>query len=213
MACFLLNLAYTHFLLFCNHITISFCFRVVDNPTNPCGHLSCPPNSRCIVGTNGTAKCACAKNSCPQLNEFVCGSNGKTYRNTCEMEYDSCDSNETITAAHKGHCRSKWSQMAISICVIVLLLWSAPLAYLHLPSSSNSFVSGNFVKRFQNSGLNKFVNGYDVLSFGKRRVSCYFTLKLIPLLIFLQVDKTTLILQVHVLSANNVRAIKLLGLS
>ena len=115
MACFLQNFAYTHFLLFCNHIIISFCFLVVDNPTNPCGHLSCPPNSRCIVGTNGTAKCACAKNSCPQLNELVCGSNGKTYRNTCEMENDSCDNNETITVAHKGHCRSKWSQMAISI--------------------------------------------------------------------------------------------------
>ena len=209
MACFLLNFADTHFLLFRNHIIISFCFLVVDNPTNPCGHLSCPANSRCIVGTNGTAKCACAKNSCPQLNEFVCGSNGKTYRNTCEMENDSCDSNETITVAHKGYCRSKWSQMAISICGIVLPLWSAPLACLHFPSSSNSFVISNFVKRFQNSGLNKFVNGYDVLSFGKRRVSSYLTLTLISLLIKQQ--KTTLILQVHNLSPNNVRAIKLLS--
>lgn len=99
------------------------------------------------------------------------------------MENDSCDSNETITVAHKGHCRSKWSQMAISTCVIVLLLWSAPLAYLHFPSSSNSFVNSNFVKRLQNSGLKKFVNGYDVLSFGKRRVSSYLTLTLILLLI------------------------------
>ena len=182
MACFLLNFADTHFLLFRNHIIISFCFLVVDNPTNPCGHLSCPPNSRCIVRTNGTAKCACTKNSCSRLNEFICGSNGKTYRNTCEMENDSCDSNETITVAHKGHCRSKWSEMAISICVIVLLLWSASLAYLHFPSSFSSFVDGIFVERFQNSGLNKFVNGYVVLSFGKRRVSSYLTLTLISLL-------------------------------
>ena len=184
MACFLLNSAYTHFLLFCNHIITSFCFFVVDNPTSPCGHLSCPPNSRCIVGTNGTAKCACAKNSCPRLNEFVCGSNGKTYRNTCEMENDSCDSNETITVAHKGHCRSKWSEMAISISVIVLLLWSTSLVYLHFPSSSSSFVDGIFVERFQNSGLNKFVNGYVVLSIGKRNVSSYLTLPLISVLIF-----------------------------
>ena len=184
MACFLLNSAYTHFLLFCNHIITFFCFFVVDNPTSPCGHLSCPPNSRCIVGTNGTAKCACAKNSCPRLNEFVCGSNGKTYRNTCEMENDSCDSNETITVAHKGHCRSKWSEMAISISVIVLLLWSASLVYLHFPSSSSSFVDGIFVERFQNSGLNKFVNGYVVLSIGKRNVSSYLTLTLISVLIF-----------------------------
>lgn len=179
MACFLLNFADTHFLLFCNHIIISVCFLVVDNPTNPCGHLSCPANSRCIVGTNGTAKCACAKNSCPQLNEFVCGSNGKTYRNTCEMENDSCDSNVTITVAHKGHCRSKWSQY---MCYCPP--WSAPLAYLHFPSSSNFFVNGNFVKRFQNSGLNKFVNGYVVLSIGKRNVSSYLTLTLISVLIF-----------------------------
>lgn len=185
MACFLLNVADTHFLLFCKHIIISFCFLVADNPTNPCGRLSCPPNSRCIVGTNGTAKCACAKNSCPQLNEFVCGSNGKTYRNTCEMQNDSCDSNETITVAHKGHCRSKCSQMAFSICVIVLLLWQLLWpTYTSPRSSSNSFVNGNVVKRFQNSGLNNFVNGYDVLSFGKRRVSSYLTLTLISLLIF-----------------------------
>ena len=119
IACFLLHFAYTHFLLFCNHVILSFCFLVVDNPTNPCGHLRCPPYSRCIVGTYGTAKCACAKNSCPQRNEFVCGSNGKTYRNTCEMENYSCYNNETITVAHKGHCRSKWSQMAIITAVYV----------------------------------------------------------------------------------------------
>ena len=82
------------------------------------------------------------------------------------------------TAEVSGH---KWP--SVYICVIVLLLWSAPLAYLHFPSSSNSFVNGNFLKRFQNSGLNKFVNGYDVLSFGKRRVSSYLTLTLILLLI------------------------------
>ena len=72
-----------------------------------------------------------------------------------------------------------------SVYVIVLLLWSAPLAYLHFPSSSSSFVNGYFVKRFQNSNLNKFVNGCNLISFGKRRVSSYLNLTLISPLFFL----------------------------
>ena len=90
----------------------------------------------------------------------------------------------TVMLLLRSHTRDTAEVSGRSICVIVLLLWSAPLAYLHFPSSSNSFVNGNFVKRFQNSGLNKFVNGYGVLSFGNRRVSSYLTLTLISPLIF-----------------------------
>ena len=85
----------------------------------------------------------------------------------------------TVMLLLRSHTRDTAEVSGRSICVIVLLLWSAPLA-----SSSNFLVNGNFVKRFQNSGLNKFVNGYVVLSIGKRNVSSYLTLTLISVLIF-----------------------------
>ena len=79
---------------------------IVDNPTNICDHLSCPPYSNCIVSSNGIAECACAK-SCPLVINVVCGGNGKTYHNTCEMKKDACESRKSISVVRKRHCNSK----------------------------------------------------------------------------------------------------------
>lgn len=77
-----------------------------DSPTTPCARKACPPHARCVVESNGSADCVCAKSCSPSIN-FVCGSNGKTYSNTCELEKDACDSNRVITVSRKGFCKSK----------------------------------------------------------------------------------------------------------
>ena len=84
----------------------SFFFGVVDSPQNPCALRTCPPHAKCVIVANGTADCACPR-SCPTSLNFVCGSNGKSYRNTCELERDSCKRNKVIRVSHRGYCESK----------------------------------------------------------------------------------------------------------
>ncbi|XP_068755938.1 agrin-like [Montipora capricornis] len=75
------------------------------NPTSPCSRVTCPPNAMCIVTANGTAQCACSTPSCSKTSSIICGNNGKTYQNACEMEIESCQSNETISVMHDGPCK------------------------------------------------------------------------------------------------------------
>ena len=94
----------------------------------------------------------------------------------------------TIMKLLRSHTRDtaevsdrKWPSLQLYMCNCPPSLVEA---YLHFPSSSNSLVNGHFVKRFHNSALNEFENGYNVLSFSKRRVSSYLTLTVISLLMF-----------------------------
>ncbi|XP_044177974.1 agrin-like [Acropora millepora] len=59
----------------------------------------------CIVTVDGTAQCACSTPSCSKTSRTICGSNGKTYKNSCDMEIESCQRNETIFAQHDDRCK------------------------------------------------------------------------------------------------------------
>ena len=42
---------------------------------------------------------------CPQLLRPICGSNGQTFGNLCEMKVAMCkDKNKTLTMLHEGSC-------------------------------------------------------------------------------------------------------------
>ena len=45
------------------------------------------------------------KEHCPQLLRPICGSNGQTFGNLCEMKVAMCkDKNKTLTVLHEGSC-------------------------------------------------------------------------------------------------------------
>ena len=51
--------------------------------------------------------------SCKPHKRSVCGSNGKTYRNHCELHRDACLTGLKIQVAHDGHCTGmSWNSYA-----------------------------------------------------------------------------------------------------
>lgn len=46
--------------------------------------------------------CQCVK--CNKEEDPICGSNGKSYANECELQFDSCKIQKAIYISHKGVC-------------------------------------------------------------------------------------------------------------
>lgn len=45
---------------------------------------------------------------CDEREHWVCGSNGKSYRNHCELHREACLTQTKIHADHRGHCQGKY---------------------------------------------------------------------------------------------------------
>ena len=65
-----------------------------------CSNLVCPKYSICQKGT-----CVCE--SCENVEkELICGSDGRNYKNECEMRKQSCEQMKNIVRRHYGTCMS-----------------------------------------------------------------------------------------------------------
>ncbi|XP_031566740.1 agrin-like [Actinia tenebrosa] len=69
---------------------------VCDNVA--CGSKSCPPFSVCL-----SDQCTCPL-YCPPSNITVCGSNGKTYLNECNLRKEACEMKSNLGVLHQGKC-------------------------------------------------------------------------------------------------------------
>ena len=70
-----------------------------------CLFARCPLNGKCVLKEDGTTTCQCPDpTSCPAEYKRVCGTNGKTYNNTCHMKVDECRRNEVIGIGKRGSC-------------------------------------------------------------------------------------------------------------
>eukprot|EP00118_Oscarella_pearsei_P024673 m.306566 g.306566 ORF g.306566 m.306566 type:complete len:1681 (+) comp41359_c0_seq1:127-5169(+) len=84
--------------------------KVTESPTDGstpeptamplCGGMPCPYGD-CVEG-----KCKCVK-TCPSQRKAVCGTNGQTYRNMCEMEMTACLQMREIKVDYMGRCGSR----------------------------------------------------------------------------------------------------------
>ena len=56
----------------------------------------------CVVDSNYKASCQCPK--CPPTTKRVCGTDGRTYMNECELRKQSCTTKTNIRVLHPGKC-------------------------------------------------------------------------------------------------------------
>lgn len=85
------------------------CYVFPPEMPDPCLDKECPFGARCVASMDGrTAQCECPS-KCPNYGDHtgsraVCGSDGKDYRNLCELRRSACQQNMKITVKFQGKC-------------------------------------------------------------------------------------------------------------
>ncbi|XP_077985175.1 uncharacterized protein LOC144439816 [Glandiceps talaboti] len=81
---------------------------IVDMPEasgepDPCDYMTCKFGGVCTLNIDGSATCSCPI-ICHSLWSPICGSDGVTYGNTCELERAMCREQTKIYIERKGRC-------------------------------------------------------------------------------------------------------------
>lgn len=75
--------------------------------TNPCAN-KCRKYERCNINRQGVAECVCPT-SCEPVLRPICGSDGVTYDNECQLQKDACQNELPISLKQRGPCgKTTW---------------------------------------------------------------------------------------------------------
>ena len=78
---------------------------------DPCTNILCHAGQECaIVGRNAACNC---KKSCPESENTVCGSNGITFPNHCELHRTACLEGKKISIKHDGTCKGVYNTISL----------------------------------------------------------------------------------------------------
>lgn len=77
--------------------------------TGPCDLAKdCKNNTACVGNFDGSVTCKCrTQDECPKDGDGVCGSDGQTYINKCQLDATACANNKEIQQLHVGPCGEK----------------------------------------------------------------------------------------------------------
>uniref|UniRef100_A0A3Q3XBV2 Agrin n=1 Tax=Mola mola TaxID=94237 RepID=A0A3Q3XBV2_MOLML len=72
---------------------------------DPCTEVTCSYGSTCVQSSDGlSAKCMCPLGCEGKPEQTVCGSDGKDYRNECELHQHACKNHRNIRVQYQGNC-------------------------------------------------------------------------------------------------------------
>ncbi|KAM4563523.1 agrin isoform 3-T3 [Odontesthes bonariensis] len=95
---------------------------------DPCTEVTCSYGSTCVQSSDGlSAKCMCPLGCDGKPNKTVCGSDGKDYRNECELHQHACKRQKNIRVQYPGLCDPcEDSENSLNVMCRVDLLTSKP---------------------------------------------------------------------------------------
>ncbi|CAH0561782.1 unnamed protein product [Brassicogethes aeneus] len=85
-----------------NHLGMVHMMGLPNYP-EPCEKTYCAWGAHCINGPDGRALCQCPT-FCKQKVDLVCGTDGKTYANHCQLRVASCKARLNTRIRHVGEC-------------------------------------------------------------------------------------------------------------
>ncbi|XP_059215049.1 follistatin-related protein 1-like isoform X2 [Centropristis striata] len=84
-----------------------------------CSMTFCGAGRECVSTDKGEPVCRCLQR-CDVTENWVCGSNSRSYRNHCELHRDACITHTKIHLEHGGHCQEKPTKTDVSPIVCFL---------------------------------------------------------------------------------------------
>eukprot|EP00066_Takifugu_rubripes_P012099 XP_011601365.1 PREDICTED: follistatin-related protein 1-like [Takifugu rubripes] len=84
-----------------------------------CARTECGAGRECVPNNRGESVCRCLQR-CGVRENWVCGSNGKSYRNHCELHREACLTQTKIHTVHQGHCQENPTKRDVSPIVCFL---------------------------------------------------------------------------------------------
>ncbi|XP_054637122.1 agrin isoform X1 [Dunckerocampus dactyliophorus] len=98
---------------------------------DPCTDVTCSYGSTCVQSTDGlSAKCMCPLGCEGKPEQTVCGSDGKDYRNECELHQYACKNQKNVRLQHQGPCDPcKDSENSLNTMCRVEALTRQPLVF------------------------------------------------------------------------------------
>jgi len=85
------------------------CYVYPTDVTDPCQGKECSFGAQCVPSLDGqTARCQCPE-QCSHYGDSVgsrpvCGTDGRDYRNVCELRRAACHAMKDITVKYQGKC-------------------------------------------------------------------------------------------------------------
>ena len=74
-----------------------------EDGRNPCDDVTCGANAECVASSMSGARCVCPQ-QCPRYLRPVCGSDGRTYDNECELRRVTCENGDDVSVDFVGVC-------------------------------------------------------------------------------------------------------------
>uniref|UniRef100_A0A914VMR4 Agrin n=2 Tax=Plectus sambesii TaxID=2011161 RepID=A0A914VMR4_9BILA len=82
-------------------------YQKYEGPCDGCADVECDYYAVCVTDGKGNGECQCPRvEDCPQLDKPVCGTDGQTYNNLCQLKVSACHSQRFVMSASEGACDS-----------------------------------------------------------------------------------------------------------
>ena len=77
-----------------------------------CRNVQCFHGNHCLQDQNGIPHCVSCHTKCPldipdNSSNYICASDGRTYKSTCDLKAAICQKGQSIKKAYQGPCLGK----------------------------------------------------------------------------------------------------------